>query len=62
MFVGRGGEERTSQPLPALWPPIYQPIAQRYTTELSTLLIRQYNADNIYNIYLKHFFDMTYIW
>jgi hypothetical protein len=32
---GRGGEEKNSQSLPALEPPIIQPVAQRYTTELS---------------------------
>jgi hypothetical protein len=35
---GRGGEERNSQPLPGLEPPIIQPVAQRYTTELFRLL------------------------
>jgi hypothetical protein len=35
---GRGGEEKNSQPLPGLEPPIIQPVAQRYTTELSCLL------------------------
>jgi hypothetical protein len=34
---GRGGEEKNSQPLPGLEPPIIQPVAQRYTTELSWL-------------------------
>jgi hypothetical protein len=34
---GRGGEEKNSQPLPGLEPPI-QPVAQRFTTELSRLL------------------------
>jgi hypothetical protein len=33
----RGGEEENSQPLPRLEPPIIQPVAQRYTTELSRL-------------------------
>jgi len=33
----RGGEEKNSQPLPRLEPPI-EPVAQRYTTELSRLL------------------------
>jgi hypothetical protein len=32
---GLGGEEIKSQPLPGLEPPIIQPVAQRYTTELS---------------------------
>jgi hypothetical protein len=32
---GRGGEEINSQPLSGLEPPIIQPVAQRYTTELS---------------------------
>jgi hypothetical protein len=34
---GRGGEEKNSQPLPGLEPPIIQPVAQRYTTEHSRL-------------------------
>jgi hypothetical protein len=34
---GRGGEEKYSQPLPGLEPPIIQAVAQRYTTELSRL-------------------------
>jgi hypothetical protein len=34
---GRGGEEKNSPPLPGLEPPIIQPVAQRYTTELSLL-------------------------
>jgi hypothetical protein len=36
---GRGGEEKDSQPLPGLEPPIIQPVVQRYTTELSRLFI-----------------------
>jgi hypothetical protein len=35
---GHGGEKKNSQPLPGLEPPIIQPLAQRYTTELSRLL------------------------
>jgi hypothetical protein len=35
----RGSEEKNSQPLPALEPPIIQPVAQRYTTELSRFLL-----------------------
>jgi hypothetical protein len=35
---GRGGEEKNSQPLPGFEPPIIQPIAQRYTSDLSRLL------------------------
>jgi hypothetical protein len=35
---GRGGEEKNSQPLPGLEPPIIQPVAQFYTAELSCLL------------------------
>jgi hypothetical protein len=31
---GRGGEEKNSQPLPGLEPPVIQLVAQRYTTEL----------------------------
>jgi hypothetical protein len=36
---GCSGEEKTSQLLPGLEPPIIWPVAQRYTTELSRLLI-----------------------
>jgi hypothetical protein len=32
---GHGGEEKISQPLPGLEPPIIQPVNQRYATELS---------------------------
>jgi hypothetical protein len=34
---GHGGEEKNSQLLPGLETPIIQPVAQRYTTELSQL-------------------------
>jgi hypothetical protein len=37
---GHGGEEKNSQPLPGLEPPIIQLVAQRYTAELSLLLIK----------------------
>jgi hypothetical protein len=30
-----GGEEKNSQPLSGLEPPIIKPVAQRYTTEIS---------------------------
>jgi hypothetical protein len=40
-LCGRGGEEKNSQPLPELEPPIIQPVAQRYTAELSRLLKQQ---------------------
>jgi hypothetical protein len=36
---GLGGEQKNSQPLPRLEPPIIQPVPQRYTTELSWLLL-----------------------
>jgi hypothetical protein len=35
----RGGEENISQPLAGLESPIIQPVVQRYTTELSQLLM-----------------------
>jgi hypothetical protein len=35
---GRGGEEKNSQPLPGLEPPIIQLVHQCYTAELSRLL------------------------
>jgi hypothetical protein len=34
-----GGEEKNSQPLPGLKPPIIQPVAERYTTKLSRIII-----------------------
>jgi hypothetical protein len=36
---GRGGEEKNSHPLTGLKVSIIQPVAQRYTTELSRLLV-----------------------
>jgi hypothetical protein len=36
---GRGGEEKNSQPLPGLEPPIIQPLAQGYTSEITRLLL-----------------------
>jgi hypothetical protein len=39
---GRSGEEKNSQPLPEFEPPIIQPVAQPYTTELSRLLAIEY--------------------
>jgi len=36
---GHGGEETNSQPLQGLEKPIIQPVAQRYATELSALLV-----------------------
>jgi hypothetical protein len=35
---GRGGEEKNSQSLQVLEPPIIQPVVQRSTAELSRLL------------------------
>jgi hypothetical protein len=35
----RGGEGKNSESLPGLDPSISQPVAQRYTTELSRLLL-----------------------
>jgi hypothetical protein len=45
---GRAGEEKNSQPLPGLEPQIIQPVAQRYTTELSRLLIECVNCTCIW--------------
>jgi hypothetical protein len=39
---GRGDEGKNSQTLPALEPPIVQPVAQRYTTELSRLITKYF--------------------
>jgi hypothetical protein len=46
---GRSGEEKNSQLLPRLEPPIIQPVAQRYTTKLSRLLLERH----MYQIYLR---------
>jgi hypothetical protein len=40
----RGGEEKNSQPLPGLEPPIIQPVARRYSTELSLLLLHNVSS------------------
>jgi hypothetical protein len=37
---GRGNEEKNSQLLPRLEPPIIHPVTQRYTTELSWLYLQ----------------------
>jgi hypothetical protein len=37
---GRSGEEKNSEPLPGLEPPIIQPVAQCYTTELSNAEVK----------------------
>jgi hypothetical protein len=46
---GRGGKEKNSQALPGLEPPlpINQPVAQRYTTELSGLLTLYGNLNKL---------------
>jgi hypothetical protein len=36
---GSGGEDKNSQPLLWLEPPIIHPVLQRYTTELSRILV-----------------------
>jgi hypothetical protein len=43
---GRGGEEKHSQPLSGQQPLIIQPVAQRYTTELSRLLYDEWEQEN----------------
>jgi hypothetical protein len=40
--AGHGDEEKNSQPLPGLEPPIIQPVAQRYTTELSRIKLQSW--------------------
>jgi hypothetical protein len=40
---GRGGEEKNSQILPGLEHPIIQPVAQRYTIEISRLLLEDFS-------------------
>jgi hypothetical protein len=43
---GRGGEEKNSQPLPGPEPPIVQPVAQPYTTELTRLPVQVMTMPN----------------
>jgi hypothetical protein len=42
---GRSGEKKNSQPLSGLEPQIIQPVAQRYTTELTRFLFSVGSAD-----------------
>jgi hypothetical protein len=42
---GLGGEEKNSHTLPALEPPIIQPVAHRHTTELSQMLLNTARFD-----------------
>jgi hypothetical protein len=56
---GRGGEEKNSQLLPGIEPPFIQPVAQRYTAELSRLLVAyvtdaNFEGDNILSLVI-HF-------
>jgi hypothetical protein len=44
-WSGRGDEDKNSRPLPGLEPPIIQPVAQRYTAELSRLLHTLYRVE-----------------
>jgi hypothetical protein len=46
---GRGGKEQNSDPLPGLELPIIQAVAQRYTTDLSCLLMRNVDIEGIWN-------------
>jgi hypothetical protein len=41
---GHGGEEKNSQPLPGLEPPIIQPVAHSYTTESSRIIGNEYTS------------------
>jgi hypothetical protein len=57
---GRGGEEKNSQPLPGLEPPIVQPAAKRHTTELLRLLLSQSNCYIfLVTSYLSIFYNNT---
>jgi hypothetical protein len=42
---GRGGEEKNPHLLPGLEPPIIQPVAQRYTSEVFRLLFANYRRN-----------------
>jgi hypothetical protein len=46
---GRGGKEKNSQTLLGLEPPIIQPVAQSYTTELSRVFNQHSYEINIQN-------------
>jgi hypothetical protein len=55
---GRGGEEKNSQHIPGLEPPIIQPVAQRYTTELSRLPKLNIAPFNSFLIFVFIWFDL----
>jgi hypothetical protein len=64
--TGCGGGEKNSQPLPGLEPPVIQPVAQRYTTELSRLQfwnnqykIKLISSDNTSDLYSG---GITWLW
>jgi hypothetical protein len=46
---GRGGEEKNSRPPPGTEPPIIQPVAQRYTTELTRFFFSSGSYLDIYS-------------
>jgi hypothetical protein len=57
MRFGRRGEEKNSEPLLGLEPPIIQPVTQRYTTELSRLplvLLEQLNQRSYNRLFIEY--------
>jgi hypothetical protein len=46
---GRGSEEKNSHTLPGHEPPIFQPVALRYTTELSRFLVEWFSLPQLYS-------------
>jgi hypothetical protein len=59
ILSGRGGEEKNSQSVPELEPPIIQPVAQRSATELSRLII---NMIALELLWLRYLSLIQFIW
>jgi hypothetical protein len=59
----RGGEEKNSQPLLGIEPPITQPVGQRCTTEITQFskFLRLYNLVNSLSLFKKFISDVLFI-
>jgi hypothetical protein len=55
-WAGRGGEKKKSHPLPGLEPPIIQPIAQGYVTEIFRLLCITPLAKSLYPAIIYYYY------
>jgi hypothetical protein len=56
---GSGGEEKNSQPLPGLEPPIIQPVAQLYTDTGQNKILPALSSFFPFLVYFVHSFSLS---